>query len=86
MEDSLHFAIALGVYTSYSHIYSCVQASGKNLVVINSKLKRLVWYKKLLYLAIAVIAITFIVTTMVVNDQSFKVCTLLTIYSKYFNF
>jgi cell division protein FtsL len=49
-----------------------MQPSGKDLVV-SSKLKKLVWCLKLLYAALVVMALTFIVNTMVVNDQSFKV-------------
>ncbi|KAG0563406.1 hypothetical protein KC19_8G028400 [Ceratodon purpureus] len=45
--------------------------SGKSLVV-SSKLKKLVWFTKLFYLALLVMAITFIVSTIVVNEQSFK--------------
>lgn len=48
------------------------QPSGKSLVV-SSKLKKLVWFTKLFYLALLVMAITFIVSTIVVNEQSFKV-------------
>ncbi|KAG0603952.1 hypothetical protein M758_10G133200, partial [Ceratodon purpureus] len=45
--------------------------SRKSLVV-SSKLKKLVWFTKLFYLAVLVMAITFIVSTIVVNEQSFK--------------